>query len=42
MDEWRPRRSAEQALADIHDWIEADEERIAQALDIDAPVRGKE
>ena len=35
LDEWRPRRSAEQVLADIHDWIVADEERIAQALNID-------
>src|SRR5262249_17772343 len=36
LDEWRPRRSAEQVLADIHEWIAADEERIAQALEIDA------
>ncbi len=35
LDEWRPRRSAEQVLADIHEWIVADEERIAQALNID-------
>jgi CDP-paratose 2-epimerase len=42
LDEWRPRRSAEQVLADIHEWIAADEERIARALDIDAPVGGKE
>jgi CDP-paratose 2-epimerase len=35
LDEWRPRRSAEQVLADIHGWIAADEERIAQALNID-------
>ena len=27
----------EQVLADIHDWIAADEERIAQALGIDTP-----
>ncbi|MFN8215850.1 MAG: NAD-dependent epimerase/dehydratase family protein [Solirubrobacterales bacterium] len=40
LDEWRPRRSAEQALADIHEWIAADEERIAQALNIDAPAGG--
>jgi hypothetical protein len=33
-DEWRPRRSAEQVLADIHEWIAADEERIADALEI--------
>lgn len=42
LDEWRPRRSAEQVLADIHEWIAADEERIAQALDIDAPAGGRE
>ena len=42
LDEWRPRRSAEQVLADIHEWIAADEERIARALDIDAPVGRKE
>ncbi len=42
LDEWRPRRSAEQVLADIHEWIAADEERIAQALDIDAPAAGRE
>ena len=42
LDEWRPRRSAEQVLADIHDWIAADEERIAQALDIDAQGAGRE
>jgi CDP-paratose 2-epimerase len=34
LDEWRPRRSAEQVLADIHEWIAADEARIAAALDI--------
>jgi CDP-paratose 2-epimerase len=42
LDEWRPRRSAEQVLADIHEWIAADEERIAQALEIDSPAGGKE
>ena len=31
-DEWRPKRSAEQVLADIHEWIAADPERIAAAL----------
>ena len=36
LDEWRPRRSAEQVLADIHEWVAADEQRIAQALNIDA------
>lgn len=34
LDEWRPRRNAEQVLADIHDWIAADEARIAAALEI--------
>lgn len=34
LDEWRPRRGAEQVLADIHEWIAADEERIAQALNV--------
>jgi CDP-paratose 2-epimerase len=42
LDEWRPRRGAEQVLADIHEWIAADEERIAAALEINAPVGGKE
>jgi CDP-paratose 2-epimerase len=36
LDEWRPRRSAHQVLADIHEWITADEQRIAQALNIEA------
>jgi CDP-paratose 2-epimerase len=30
--DWRPRRSAEQTLRDIHAWIRSDEERIAGAL----------
>jgi CDP-paratose 2-epimerase len=34
LDAWRPRRSAEQVLADIHQWIAADEARIADALKI--------
>jgi CDP-paratose 2-epimerase len=42
LDEWRPQRSAEQVLADIHEWVAADEQRIAQALNIDAPAGGKE
>jgi len=42
LDEWRPRRGAEQVLTDIHAWIAADEERIAQALNIDAPTGGRE
>jgi CDP-paratose 2-epimerase len=41
LDEWRPRRSAEQVLADIHDWVAADEERIAEALNIDTRVEGR-
>jgi len=36
LDEWRPRRGAERVLADIHEWIVADEDRIAQALNIAA------
>lgn len=36
LDEWRPRRGAEQILTDIHAWISADEDRIAQALNIAA------
>ena len=35
LDEWRPRRSAEQVLRDIHEWIAADEDRIAAALNIE-------
>ena len=42
LDEWRPRRSAEQVLADIHAWVAADEGRIAGALNIDTPAGGKE
>jgi CDP-paratose 2-epimerase len=42
LDEWRPRRGAERVLADIHDWIAADPEPIAAALNIDAPVGGRE
>jgi CDP-paratose 2-epimerase len=42
LDEWRPRRSAEQVLADIHEWIAADDRRIAQALDIDVPAGRRE
>jgi CDP-paratose 2-epimerase len=42
LDEWRPRRSAEQVLADIQEWIAADEERIAQALEIETPAGGRE
>jgi CDP-paratose 2-epimerase len=42
LDRWRPRRDAEQILADIHQWIAADEMRIAEALQIDAPAGGRE
>jgi CDP-paratose 2-epimerase len=42
LDEWRPRRSAKQVLADINDWIAADETRIAEALNIDTPAGGRE
>ncbi len=42
LDEWRPRRSAEQILADTHAWIKSDEERIAAVLNIDAPVGERE
>ncbi|HET8814580.1 MAG TPA: NAD-dependent epimerase/dehydratase family protein [Solirubrobacterales bacterium] len=34
LDDWRPERSAERVLADIHEWIAADEDRIAAALGI--------
>jgi CDP-paratose 2-epimerase len=34
LDEWRPQRSAETVLRDIHDWIAADPERIAAALQV--------
>lgn len=40
LDEWRPRRSAEQVLADIHEWVASDPERIARALNIDTPAGG--
>jgi CDP-paratose 2-epimerase len=36
LDEWRPRRSAEEVLADINDWIATDEDRIAEALGLTA------
>jgi CDP-paratose 2-epimerase len=42
LDEWRPRRSAEQVLSDIHEWIASDEERIAAALEIQPPARERE
>jgi CDP-paratose 2-epimerase len=42
LDQWRPRRDAERVLTDIHEWIAADEERIAASLDINAPAGGRE
>jgi CDP-paratose 2-epimerase len=41
LDPWRPRRGARQILADIDAWIAADEERIGQALEIEAPAAGR-
>jgi CDP-paratose 2-epimerase len=35
LDEWRPRRDAETVLRDIYEWISSDEERIAEALNIE-------
>lgn len=34
LDQWRPRRSARQVLTDIHEWVAADPERIAAALNV--------
>jgi CDP-paratose 2-epimerase len=34
LDQWRPQRSAEQVLRDIHAWIASDPERIAAALNV--------
>jgi CDP-paratose 2-epimerase len=42
LDEWRPKRSAEDVLRDINDWIATDPERIAEALEIKIPGGGKE
>jgi CDP-paratose 2-epimerase len=42
LNEWRPKRGAQQVLADIYEWIAADEARIAQALNIDTAARGRE
>ena len=41
-DEWRPRRSARQVLADIDAWIAGEGDRLGQALNIDTPVGGRE
>jgi CDP-paratose 2-epimerase len=42
LTDWRPRRSARDVLVDIHEWIAADPERIAAALDIETPAGGRE
>ena len=34
LDQWRPRRSARDVLTDIHEWVAADPERIAAALNV--------
>ncbi len=41
LDDWRPKRSAEQVLGDYYEWILGDPERIAQALNINAPAKGE-
>jgi CDP-paratose 2-epimerase len=40
-DEWRPRRGAEQTLADFYEWMVSDEDRIARALNINSPTSGR-
>lgn len=42
LDQWRPRRSAEDVLRDIKEWIDTDPERIAEALEIKIPTGGEE
>ena len=42
LDEWRPKRSAEDVLRDINEWIATDPERIAEALEIKIPAGEKE
>jgi CDP-paratose 2-epimerase len=42
LDEWRPRRGAEEVLSDIHRWVAADEDRIAAALEIETPAGERE
>jgi CDP-paratose 2-epimerase len=42
MDEWRPKRSARDVLRDIHEWVVADSDRIAAALEIEVPAGKKE
>jgi CDP-paratose 2-epimerase len=39
--DWRPARGPRRVLEDINDWIAADEERIAEALGIEAKVAGR-
>jgi CDP-paratose 2-epimerase len=41
LSDWRPRRGAGQILADIHEWVAADAERIAAALEIEVPAGEK-
>jgi CDP-paratose 2-epimerase len=36
LDEWRPRRDAERVLSDYYEWISADPERIASALNVES------
>ena len=42
LDDWRPRRSAEQVLSDIHRWVAEDGDRIAAALEIETPAGERE
>jgi CDP-paratose 2-epimerase len=42
LDDWRPQRDARQVLADIHEWVAADPDRIAAALEIEVPAGEKE
>jgi CDP-paratose 2-epimerase len=42
LDEWRPQRGPERILKDIHEWVAADEERIAAALEIETPAGERE
>ncbi len=42
LDDWRPQRDARQVLADIREWVAADPDRIAAALEIEVPAGKKE
>jgi len=42
LDDWRPQRDARQVLADIHEWVGTDRDRIAAALEIEVPAGEKE